>query len=112
MLAIVSLIACCGIYGHSCSKSCWSLLEPSGKLRPAIPLPIRPHRCSMGFRSGDLAGDAICGMVSLSSFLRTNRALCGRALSSINIMSVPIAAIRRPLTSRIFGTRDGKTHQI
>ncbi|GBM62843.1 hypothetical protein AVEN_35148-1 [Araneus ventricosus] len=50
----------------------------------------------MGFRSGDLAGHGICGMVSLSRQLLTNRALCGRALSSINIASVPIAAIKGP----------------
>ncbi|GBM86302.1 hypothetical protein AVEN_207993-1 [Araneus ventricosus] len=90
MLAIVSLIARCVSNAHSCSRSSWRV--PGGTLRPAIRLPNMSHTCYMGFRSGDLAGDAICGMVSFSRQLRTNRALCGR--TSINIESVPIATIK------------------
>ncbi|GBL95734.1 hypothetical protein AVEN_275284-1, partial [Araneus ventricosus] len=50
MLAIVSLIACCGSNAHSCNKACWSSWRaPGGTLPPAILLPIMSHACSMEF---------------------------------------------------------------
>ncbi|GBL97949.1 hypothetical protein AVEN_126857-1 [Araneus ventricosus] len=95
MLTIVSLTACCSSNVHSCSKACWSSWRvPGGTLRPANRLLNMSHTFSMVFRYGYLAGHAICGMVSLSRQLHTNRALCGRTLSSINIAPVPIAAIK------------------
>ncbi|GFT79851.1 hypothetical protein TNCV_4597731 [Trichonephila clavipes] len=47
--------------------------------------------CSIGFRSGEHAGNSIRCIVSASSMFSTRRALCGRALSSWKTKESPMA---------------------
>ena len=47
--------------------------------------------CSIGFRSGDLAGHSIRTIVACSSYLSVMRALCARAFSSIKMKFSPTA---------------------
>jgi hypothetical protein len=47
--------------------------------------PIKSHTCSIGFISGDIAGHGIVWTASCCKKCCTIRALCGLALSSINI---------------------------
>ncbi|GBL83406.1 hypothetical protein AVEN_110709-1 [Araneus ventricosus] len=56
-----------------------------GGLRVAIALPRASQTCSMVLRSGDLAGQSIRRISSLSRNSSTRRALCGLALSSIKM---------------------------
>jgi hypothetical protein len=54
-------------------------------LRWLIFRPIKSHACSIGFMSGDIAGYRIVWTVSCYKQRCTIRALCGLALSSMNI---------------------------
>jgi hypothetical protein len=47
--------------------------------------PIKSHTCSIGFMSGDIAGHGIVWTASCCKICCTIRALCGLALSSMNI---------------------------
>ena len=49
------------------------------------------HACSMGFKSGDLAGQSNRTIAACSRYRLVMRALCARALSSIRMKSGPIA---------------------
>ena len=60
------------------------------------------HACSMGFKSGDLAGQSNRKIAACSRYRLVMRALCARALSSIRMKSGPIApAYGRTWTSKI-----------
>ncbi|GBL71644.1 hypothetical protein AVEN_62928-1 [Araneus ventricosus] len=63
-----------------------------GGLRVEIALPRASQTCSIGLRSGDLAGQSIRRISSLSRNSSTRRALCGLALSSIKMNSGPTAS--------------------
>jgi hypothetical protein len=54
-------------------------------LRWLIFRPIKSHTCSRGFMSGDIAGHGIVWTASYCKECCTIRALCGLALSSMNI---------------------------
>jgi hypothetical protein len=54
-------------------------------LRWLIFRPMKSHTCSIGFMSGDIAGHGIVWTASCCKKCCTIRALCGLALSSMNI---------------------------
>ena len=60
------------------------------------------HACSMGFKSGDLAGQSNRTIADCSRYRLVMRALCARTLSSIRMKSGPIAPVYgRTWTSKI-----------
>ncbi|GFW04835.1 hypothetical protein TNCV_4880701 [Trichonephila clavipes] len=67
MLRMRVSMSCSGIAAHSsCSANRSSRIITGGKVRAAKRLPRKPHRCSMGLRSGDRAGQSIRSISSLS----------------------------------------------
>ncbi|GFV83769.1 hypothetical protein TNCV_2555561 [Trichonephila clavipes] len=60
-----------------------------------IRLPQASHTYSMGFKSGEYAGQSIRVISLLSSSSSTARVRCGRALSSIKMKSGPMAPRNR-----------------
>ncbi|GBO40102.1 hypothetical protein AVEN_122345-1 [Araneus ventricosus] len=62
-------------------------------LRVAIALARASQTSSIGLMSGDLAGQSIRRISSLSRNSSTRRALCGLALSSIKMNSGPTAPL-------------------
>ncbi|GFS68754.1 uncharacterized protein TNCV_408601 [Trichonephila clavipes] len=66
-----------------------------GGLRVAIALPKASQTCSIGLRSGNLVGQSIWRISSLSRNSSTRRALCDLALSSIKMKSGPRAPLKR-----------------
>ena len=62
--------------------------------------PIKSHTCSIGFMSGDIAGHGIVWTVSCCKQCCTIRALCGLALSSMNIILSANAWLSKWRTTR------------
>ena len=86
MLRTIRLSRSWGNYCHSCkiallnSSICWHF-----GLRWLLFRQIKSHTCSIGFMSGDIAGHGIVWAASCCKKCCTIRALCGLALSSMNI---------------------------
>jgi hypothetical protein len=86
MLRTRRLSRSCGNCCHSCKIAVLnsSIFWHFG-LRWLIFQPIKSHTCSIGFMSGDIAGHIIVWTASCCKKCCTIRALCGLALSSMNI---------------------------
>ena len=76
-------------WGNCCHSCKIAVLNSSifwhFRLRWLIFRPIKSHTCSIGFMSGDIAGHGIVWTASCCKKCCTIRALCGLALSSMNI---------------------------
>ena len=92
ILLISLLILYCGIWSHSSRRACLSSCTDAGCTgRDETAVCNISQACSIGFRSGDLAGHSIQTIVACSRYWLVMRALCARALSSIRMKFSPTA---------------------
>ena len=103
MLPISLRSLCWGSWAHSSMRASLSSRTVAGwTWREEMAFCSISHACSMGFKSGDLAGQSNCTIAACSRYRLVMRALCARALSSIRMKSGPIApAYGRTWTSKI-----------
>ena len=86
ILLISLLILYCGIWSHSSRRACLSSCTDAGCTgRDETAVCNISQACSIGFRSGDLAGHSIRTIVACSRYWLVMRALCACALSSIRM---------------------------
>ena len=103
MLVISRLICNCKILFHSSCKAGQSSRTVTGCTGwQDMALWSMSQTCSIGLRSGGLAGQGKTSIVSLARYWLVRRAVCGRALSCMRIKSGPTApAYGRTWTSKI-----------